>query len=102
MLIAIDYDDTFTLAPQAWRAVIAVLRACGHEVIGATSRRNTAENRNEVEDGFPCAVVYCNHNAKAEHLKKLGIVPDVWIDDNPWSIVGEDHPSATKKPGEPG
>ena len=92
MLIAIDYDDTFTLDPQAWRAAIAVLRLRGFDFVCASSRMNTFENQAEISDAVPCLVICCSHNAKAEHLKKLGIVPDIWIDDNPWSIMGEDKP----------
>ena len=94
MLIAIDYDDTFTLDKEGWFETIVNMGRRGHRFVVATSRRDTYENRLEACAQFPAGVqaICCSHNAKAEHLKKLGIVPDVWIDDNPWSIVGEDKP----------
>jgi hypothetical protein len=92
MLIALDYDDTFTSDTQCWREVIEVLQKHGHEVIIATSRFKIYGNQQEIEGSTGLPVLFCEHNAKAESAKKHGIVPDIWIDDDPWAIVGVDKP----------
>jgi hydroxymethylpyrimidine pyrophosphatase-like HAD family hydrolase len=88
MLIALDYDDTYTVDPKCWNRVIAILLQAGHKVIVATSRFKLLESEREIIEATGLQVIFCNHNAKSEVLKKLGVFPDVWIDDNPWSIVG--------------
>ena len=95
MNIAIDYDDTFTAAPEFWRRLIQRARLSHHTVYCVSSRRGTMENVREIADGIGLSgvpVVLCNHNAKHEVVANKGIHIDVWIDDNPWSIVGVDKP----------
>lgn len=38
MLIALDYDGTFTEDPTLWVSFIAMAQAHGHDVIGVTMR----------------------------------------------------------------
>jgi hydroxymethylpyrimidine pyrophosphatase-like HAD family hydrolase len=90
MLIALDYDDTFTSDTQCWREVIEVLKKHGHEVFIATSRFNTLENRREIKESTGLEALFCAHNAKAETARGQYINPDIWIDDDPWAIVGVD------------
>lgn len=84
MLIALDYDNTYTLDPVFWNGFIVVSKARGHSVIIATMR-SEAEGKivkmdleEIVED-----IIFTNRKAKRPYLKKLNIFPDVWIDDIP-------------------
>ncbi len=88
MLIAIDYDDTFTTDPTTWRQIIYVLQAYGHEVVCVSARYNTFDNKRELEEaiGLGVEVVLCGHNAKAEVMAKRGTPVDIWIDNNPNAI----------------
>jgi hypothetical protein len=90
MKIALDYDGTFTTDPKCWRKVIDLLQKYGHEITIATSRFKTLGNYNEISKSTGLPVLFCDHNAKAESAKKHGISFDVWIDDDPWAIVGVD------------
>jgi len=104
MNIALDYDDTFTLDEPLWRTFIANAEAAGHRCYVVTCRCDTDENREEVfalghshappnsavvvRTGLP---VYRHHftglAAKDWYMRERGIVIDVWIDDQPSSIV---------------
>jgi hypothetical protein len=92
MLIALDYDNTFTADTKCWREVVDVLQKHGHEVIIATSRFKLYGNYQEISESTGLNVVFCDHNAKAKTAKQYGVVPDIWIDDDPWAIVGVDKP----------
>ena len=90
MKIALDYDDTFTVDPKCWRKVIDLLQKYGHEITIATSRFKTLENYREISKYTDLPILFCDHNAKAESARQHGVNFDVWIDDNPWAIVGVD------------
>ena len=85
MLIAIDYDGTITAAPQLWSNFAVSATLAGHTVIVCTGR------------AFPppapdWLTVHCTAGqAKRDYLAALGIHPDVWIDDDPQSILTDDH-----------
>jgi len=89
MRIAIDYDDTFTADPRAWREVIAVLQSRGHEVICVSARFKIFENQRELEDATGLRVILCNHNVKIDVVRKAGLHVDIWIDDQPQWINPE-------------
>lgn len=92
MLIAIDYDNTLTRNCRFWRHVIGVASEFDVRFICVTSRRDTPENRKVIEDwmlehrlGFP--VYFTGLKSKIDHMAKLGIKVDIWIDDDPVSLV---------------
>lgn len=87
MLIAIDYDETYTRNPQMWDKVIDTLLWHGNKVICTTSRRETMGNWEEIGRELPTIpIVFCNYRAKAGEVRKAGYCVDIWIDDNPHSI----------------
>lgn len=92
MIIALDFDNTFTADTKCWREVIKVLQKHGHEVIIATSRFKTYSNSQEISESTGLPILFCNHNGKAETAKQHGCVPDIWIDDDPWSVAGYEKP----------
>ena len=86
MLIALDYDGTYTADPELWNAFIENARDRGHEVIVATMRYKETEAdmvevslRDKVN-----AIIYTNRKAKKTSVRQqFGRDPDIWIDDNP-------------------
>lgn len=82
MLIALDYDGTYTEDPELWNAFIASAAARGHRVFCVTMRYPTEP----VE--MPCDIIYTGREAKAAHVQALhGMAFDIWIDDNPHWIL---------------
>ena len=85
-LIAVDYDGTISTDPEAWGVVMAVLKLRGHEVIICTMRPEDEPIRQR----FPGVLVYYSDGqAKDPFLRKMGISPDIWIDDMPYLIYDD-------------
>ncbi len=73
MLIALDYDGTYTADPELWDCFIAKAKERGHDVKIATMRFPT-----EAIPDIGLDVVYTSRQAK------FGCMPaDIWIDDRP-------------------
>ena len=92
MIIALDYDDTFTADRAMWSSFVGLAIAAGHLVTFVTYR---ALDRNEGNDdirrdasalGIP--VVYSEGRQKQDVF-----TADVWIDDSPELI-----PMASRRP----
>jgi hypothetical protein len=90
MIIALDYDDTFTLDPTFWTLFIESATKHGHKVICVTARRKILESQQELMKALPSYVeTYFSYDEpKADYVKRNNIVVDVWIDDSPGWIVG--------------
>lgn len=73
MLIALDYDNTYTVDPKLWNRFIHDAEANGHVVKIVTMRYP-----HEAIINAPCDVIYTSRQAKAKTFKA-----DVWIDDSP-------------------
>lgn len=90
MLIALDFDDTYTRDPQMWDMIIGVMQRHGHTVICATMRfpQEGEELHNTI--GKKCKIVFTSRKAKKIYLNEvIGIFPDIWIDDTPeWLFQG--------------
>ena len=86
MLIALDFDGTYTADPELWDVFIANARARGHEIVVATMRYEDTESE-IVELSLADKVdmiVYTNRKAKKTALRQIiGRDPNIWIDDNP-------------------
>ena len=87
MLIALDYDDTFTLSPTFWLQFVDMCRSNNHEVICCTMR--TPAEVELMDNAFREKVkVYgTSRQAKQPYMQSLGIFPQVWIDDEPLFIM---------------
>ena len=87
MMLALDYDDTYTRDPEFWNAVIDLANARGHSVICATLRSPEegadvlAALGDRVED-----IVFTSRKAKHWAVYAAGYMPSVWIDDMPQYI----------------
>lgn len=86
MIIAIDYDGTYSRDPQTFDTIIALLKSAGHTVICATYR--SADNIQPVIDsiGKLCPVILAGNGWKREAAEKAGYKVDVFVDDMPSSI----------------
>lgn len=92
LTFGLDFDDTFTAAPTLWATFIAQARAAGHKFVPVTCRRQTLENIELIEsqiDHFGCqmVVIFTNLGSKLEEVRRRGIHIDIWIDDDPASLV---------------
>ncbi len=83
MLIALDYDKTFTADPNFWREVIAMGERHGHTFVCVTGRRTPPERP---EPSIPLQVVCAGPELKRHVAAKAGYAVDVWIDDMPGTI----------------
>ena len=83
--IAIDYDGTFSADQLLWRQFIRSATALGAHVLICTGRAFPPD------DTPPGVEVHCTGGqAKADYLASIGITVNVWIDDDPGSIIQND------------
>jgi hypothetical protein len=73
MLIALDYDKTYTADPALWNDFIQSAQNRGHTVKIVTMRTPA-----ETIVNVPIEVVYTSRKAKS-----VVINADIWIDDSP-------------------
>jgi len=88
VLIAIDFDDTLTADPVLWFTFIDVAKRIGHRFVCVTARRDTVENREWIdswmkERGFDLYTHYTALGSKLDHMERIGVKVDIWIDDDP-------------------
>jgi hypothetical protein len=91
VLIALDYDDTYTKDPDFWVAFIDMSKQRGHTVIGATMRCESESADMDPRYTQGIQVEYTCGRAKLATLAKRGIYPNIWIDDRPDWIVGDSY-----------
>ena len=92
LLFGMDYDETFTAAPALWKVFIEAAREAGHQVICVTARRDTRKNHRELGDhfakyGLGMTVYYSNLKSKIKLMQKLGITVDIWMDNDPFTLI---------------
>lgn len=83
MIVALDYDETYTRDPMTWRRVVRTLKDAGHTVHVVTMR-----HEHEVSSICPLlrsmvSIIPTGRQAKRPHCEKMGIMIDIWIDDSP-------------------
>ncbi len=92
MLIAIDFDGTLTACQGSWFTTLPHFLAHGHTLVTVTSRRNTLENRHAIEAEMMAVlqktwpIVFAYDQPKRMAARAAGFDPDIWIDDQPWTI----------------
>ena len=88
--ICIDYDGTYTLFPELLDCIIDKSLSLGYRVVLATMRYDyeitpgLQELINKVNE-----VVFTGRKAKLPYLSSKGIIPDIWIDDNPIWLLND-------------
>ncbi len=90
LLIALDYDDTYTKDPTGWNEVMFMMKSRGHRFVGCTMRYESEMDTVSPEYKRICnLVVPTGRQGKREFLANMNIHPNVWIDDMPdWIIMG--------------
>jgi hypothetical protein len=88
MIIAIDYDGTYSRDPLAFYGLVILLRGRGHTCVMVTGRSDEgrwgAEVRNAVGDLMP--IVFAAGAWKATAAERAGFKVDVWVDDKPEGV----------------
>ena len=88
MIIAFDYDDTFTRDPDAWTAALSAMKQAGHQIIGVTMRYPEEARGMSMRYVALCdKLFFTSRKAKWYFLQERGIKVDVWIDDSPHWIM---------------
>jgi hypothetical protein len=84
MLIALDFDGTYTEDPALWNAFVVTARNRGHKVICCTMRYDREGEEVILHLGDKVdQIIFTGRKNKIEFLSNMGISPKVWIDDNP-------------------
>lgn len=91
MLIALDYDGTYTADPGLWNHFVDVARSRSHEVHLVTMR---AENEPVRLGCHVDRVHYTNRKAKRQYMQARGLDVQIWIDDMPDFILGSAAPQS--------
>jgi hypothetical protein len=87
MIIALDYDGTYTEDPDFWKNFIVAAEAKGHRVIIVTMRYASEGIKKDLESFVGNEnVFYSSRTAKRPYMKNIGIKPNIWIDDHPQSV----------------
>jgi hypothetical protein len=92
-VIFIDFDDTLTASPIAWRIAIAAFKQAGNRVVGITQRRDTDENNAAVnewmqENNIDLHYFYTSLASKTDYIEtKLGIKSYILCDNDPKAAV---------------
>lgn len=88
MRIALDYDDTYTEDRGLWNQFIRMANENGHSIYMVTLRSYPLDNNNELTElSKKISIIFCNGLAKQEVVSNRGIHIDIWIDDDPRSII---------------
>lgn len=88
MIIAIDYDNTYTADPDTWDNVIKTLQVAGHTLVCVTGRSEAMGLPVLNSIGKLIPVVFAGPEWKRDAALKRGYKVDVWIDDMP-EMVGK-------------
>jgi hydroxymethylpyrimidine pyrophosphatase-like HAD family hydrolase len=87
MIIAIDYDNTYTAAPELWNEMIKLFQSSGHTIICVTARPEIMGQSVLDSIGKLVPVVFAGAEWKREAAEKRGYKVNVWIDDSPEYIA---------------
>ncbi len=87
LLIALDFDGTFTADPKFWLFFARDAVVHGHQVITVTHRRETFENAQAMRNlGVNWPIIFAFDKPKKLAAIEAGYAVDVWIDDNPVGV----------------
>jgi DNA-binding LacI/PurR family transcriptional regulator len=90
MKLSLDFDKTYTLAPEVWDRVVRVFRDAGHEVFVVTMRFDQGPEADEVHEALAGKVdgfIFTCRKAKVPYVESIGQKIDVWIDDSPYWLL---------------
>jgi len=95
MKIALDFDGTYTAAPDLWRRFVKMAKEMGHEVTIVTLRHSAGDNSDVAIAARRMGI----HWTTTDYLQKSARwTADVWIDDMPEFIPTEKSLGVMVKP----
>lgn len=89
MIIALDFDNTYTRDPAMWNDFIDLCQHAGHKVYCVTMRYDKPNDSREVREALGNrvdAIYFTERSAKQQFMQSKGIAIDIWIDDCPQLI----------------
>lgn len=89
MIIAIDYDNTYTGDPETFNEVINVFKSAGHTVICVTGRSDDGIMGEPIKQsiGKLIPIIFAGAKWKRDAAEDRGYKVNVWIDDMPTMIA---------------
>lgn len=92
MIIALDFDGTFTLDPDCWAMFVRSFQLHGHTVICVTGRSDSGGMGDQVRDQFAAVgldvpIVFAGSEWKVDAARAAGWEVNVWIDDMPQYVA---------------
>lgn len=90
MIIALDFDDTYTRDPDTWDKFVLLMQDAGHTIVCVTMRteaegQQVRKSIGRLVDSDHC--FFTSRQAKKPFMERLGVNINVWIDDNPFWIL---------------
>lgn len=91
--VGLDFDKTLDRLPRAFSAFINIAREDGHKVFLVTARRDTDEHRATIAEWLEAngievtLTLFTSLGSKIAYMKSRGIRIDIWIDDDPETLV---------------
>lgn len=94
LVLAVDFDDTWTADPYVWLAFYKLLFWRGHRMVVATGRKVPQTEQEWIAWQTVCTrnalprvpIIFCNGQLKEKALRDAGWTVDIWIDDTPGMI----------------
>jgi hypothetical protein len=86
MIVAIDYDNTYSADPSTFDKIIVLFKQAGHTVICVTGRSAAMGQPVLNSIGKLVPVIFAGADWKRDAAAKRAYKVDVWIDDTPSSI----------------
>lgn len=101
MIISIDFDQTWTQDPEAWRMFARLLAGRGHTVIVTTNRYDLPLVSHEVYAAVGTRavrdIIFAGPKPKRQAARERGYHVDVWVDDMPEMVLwGRHHPDPSR------
>lgn len=88
MILALDYDDTFTKDPHLFYHFAELAKSAGWTVYGITMRYPHEASNMDPRYAEVCdKVFFTGRKAKWYFCEQNNIKVDIWIDDAPWWIL---------------
>lgn len=87
MIIAIDYDGTWTTDPEGWRQFYQLMTRRGHRVVMVTGRSGWTADMGRGELPRDMEIIYTKGQLKEHYVRThRAYKVDIWIDDMPGMI----------------
>lgn len=84
--IALDFDETYTVNPEMWDDIVALMRKNNCDVRFVTYRYENAAANDDIlaaAQKLGIEIIFCNYFQKAQVTAIHNWIPDIWIDDMP-------------------